>query len=460
MVSSLRKRILWALLAAAAVLLGLAGLFLPPKDWIEGRIKSALEAQGFSKAELELSHVGLRSSTIRGIKFGEPPFILNNITLHYSPMDLLSGKLQGMEAEGLALDVRKTGEAWKIAGFSRAEERGQQASPFVFLATKDALDFLPFDEADLKNSTAHIATDNWQLDLPLDLSFQKQPKPHLSYAASGLTLKSAKLGAATGKATFDVSLNENDRWEGTWAIDDIAVTGVAEAMPALNAKGTLTLQTDRMRIEGRAQDDANAYKAVFEIIYSFSSPDQSLLVVKDAVMPWHGGRVSTQNAKIPFKGNMPLAFDLKIDGVSADALMQQVTGKRASASGTISGTLPVSLAADGTIAFHGGKLYAEGPGHIAVSPDVISGTNERLVLVRDVLKDFRYTSLSIDIESSRERGVELLMRLEGSNPEVQQGRPVKLNVNLKGDVLGFIQQNLLWLTDPRKLMERGINANP
>jgi hypothetical protein len=83
-----------------------------------------------------------------------------------------------------------------------------------------------------------------------------------------------------------------------------------------------------------------------------------------------------------------------------------------------------------------------------------------VALVREILKDFHYTSLSFYLNSGKDKRTEIRMSLEGSNPEVQGGRTVKMNVNLSGDVLGFAQQNLLWLTDPRKIIERGKNAEP
>ncbi len=445
------------LLLAVLILLGAAWLLGTPKGWIEARIKAALAAQGFAQSELTLAHVSLTSATLQDVNLGgEPPLVLKNITLHYSPLDLLSKRLQSAEVSGLSLDIRKQGEAWQVAGLQ--QDRAGAKTPFALPVAPDTLNALPFANLALKDSRARIATAIWQLDLPLALSFEAKPAPQFDYAATGLALRSGGVNARTGDATLSAALKEN-RWEGDWEIKDIETTGAPQALPKLNAAGTVALRADKADIAGRVRDAAEAYAAEFVLTYDLASPAKSALLIKNGFIPWHGGKVAVQNARIPLGAKVPITLNLNISAVSADALMQQFTGKRASATGTISGTLPVTLAPDGTISFTNGKLYAGEPGTITVSPDVISGTNEQLALVRTVLQDFRYTSLSIGLDSGAS-GLELTMRLEGNNPRVQQGRPVKLNVNLKGDVLGFVQQNLLWLNDPRKLLERGIHANP
>lgn len=450
----MRKSIL--IFLAFLIVLGFALAFWPSKSWVESRIKAALQAQGFSQVELSLSKVGLTSSTLTNVNLGgDPPFVLKSVTLRYSPLDLLSRRIESAVIHGLSLDIRKEGQVWRVAGLPQKEGA---KTPAALPVTVEDLDALSFKDIEVKDSRAYITTDLWQLDLPLDLSLKTHPAPQFSYTATGLALNSGSLTAKTAETKIAATLMEN-RWDGEWTISNIETTGAPQPLPPLNAKGAFDLRADKIVIDGRVQDSAKAYAAEFQIEHSFSSPAQSALLIKKGSIPWNGGILSTENARLFFAPKEPTSFDLKIAAVSADALMQQFTGKRASATGALSGTIPVTIAPDGTMAFHNGNLYAEGPGTIALSPEVISGANAQLALVRDILQDFRYTSLSIGLDSG-DQGLHMLMKLEGNNPKIQQGRPVKLNVNLKGDVLGFIQQNLLWLNDPRKLLERGIHANP
>ena len=50
--------------------------------------------------------------------------------------------------------------------------------------------------------------------------------------------------------------------------------------------------------------------------------------------------------------------------------------------------------------------------------------------------------------------LQLKVSLAGHNPTVQNGKPVKLNVNLGGDVLGLIDNQLLSIIAPTQLLRK------
>jgi len=136
-------------------------------------------------------------------------------------------------------------------------------------------------------------------------------------------------------------------------------------------------------------------------------------------------------------------------------LLRQLTGEKASGTGEISGTLPVTIGADGSIVIANGALQAEKPGMIVLPPDVIPGDNENVALARDVMKNLHYNVLSVRVDNDKNDRISVLMNVEGNNPDVYGGKAVKLNVHLTGDVLDFIRQNVLALTNPEKLLEQG-----
>jgi hypothetical protein len=51
------------------------------------------------------------------------------------------------------------------------------------------------------------------------------------------------------------------------------------------------------------------------------------------------------------------------------------------------------------------------------------------------MKDFRYSLLTLETESDKDNHLTVLMTVEGNNPKVSEGRAVKGNVRLHGDVL-------------------------
>ena len=451
----------WTLIAAA-ILLGIFAALMPWRPWAESRLKGLLEAQGLADVHLTLSDIGPTTLTLKDITFGNAnPLTLKNVTLDYSIVDLLAGHLRDLTATGLSIEARKQDGVWQVVGLDSWRNNANKDASFALPTAINELNSIPLSNARLNDSHAHITSDQWQLYLPLQLQWQKKPLPKVAYDAAGIAFKTHDFGMTTGAATAEATLKENDqRWEGQWKVKDIRVTGTAPEIPALTGSGDLSVQADRATITGQLHDDANAYKMAFAVTYLFAAPNQLAAIITDFMMPWNGGSLAAQNVKIPLNGQSPFDVKIKINQVSADGLMQQLTGKRASATGTISGTLPITIDPDGSIVFHQGILQAEEPGTITLSPEAVPGDGEQITLVREVLKDFHYTSLAMQLNSSEDHRLELRMNLEGSNPQVQAGRRVKINVNLNGDVLNFVQQNLLWLSDPQKIMERGKNANP
>jgi len=261
-----------------------------------------------------------------------------------------------------------------------------------------------------------------------------------------------------GSALAEAALNPGAKqWKGQWQLKDIKITGGNTEIPVLSGGGTLTATADQIVIQGRCESADKSTKMVFQSDTYFNAPEKSKLTVIDAVMPWNEGTLSTQQAVLPYGEKQPVAMNLKVQHVSANALLRQLAGERATATGSISGVLPVTIKADGTILLHQGALESEGPGEIKMPPDAVPGDNEQVAFLRDVLKNFHYSALSIHADSDKNDHLTVLMTLEGQNPDMPLGRPVKVNVRLKGDVLDFVQKNLLWLINPQKLLEQGGN---
>ena len=135
--------------------------------------------------------------------------------------------------------------------------------------------------------------------------------------------------------------------------------------------------------------------------------------------------------------------------------MQILTRERVSATGSVSGDLPLIIERNGNFSFGKGKLQADSPGTITLPPDAIPGDNAQIAMTRDILKNFHYKILSLSISSGMDGKTPILITLEGNNPDMYNGKPVKINVRLSGDVLNLIRQNVLFLTDPKSILKQG-----
>jgi hypothetical protein len=457
MATGFRKLKISLVLIAVAALLAQRAATYPWKTLLENRITAALEAEGFTNVHLSLSGVGLTNLSLQDVTVGNaPPLTLKNVTLNYSLPDLLLGHVRDLTLSGLDLEARQTDKAWTVGGVAFGQAGAQSKTSLAIPVTAEQLAVIPTANAKVENSFVRVATDGWRLDAPLKLTWQKEPVPILSAKAEGLKYKVQSLEAVVGGATAEAALDpEAKQWKGQWQLKDIKITGGNTEIPVLDGSGTLRATADQVVIQGQVESADKSARMLFRSEHDLGAPEKSKLTIVDAVMPWNEGTLSTQQAVMPFGEKQPINMNLKVRRVSANALLRQLAGERAAATGVISGILPVTIKADGTILLHQGALESEGPGEIKMPPDAVPGGNEQVALLRDILKNFHYSALSIHVDSDKNDRLTVLMTLEGQNPDMPLGRPVKVNVRLKGDVLDLVQQNLLWLINPQKFLEQG-----
>ncbi len=446
----MKKRFVF--LAVIAVLV-LAAVALPWKAFLETQLKKQLEARGFQNVQLTVSHLGLNGLVLKDVSIGaENPLHLNQLTLGFSLPALLTGNMSDIAIAGLSLDMSKQNESWVISGLTPSRDGDKTSLP----VTDEALAAIPFDSVELENSQLHIATPQWQVNMPLDLSWHKTPVPELLYEASGLNLKARDITATTGSIKLKAVLDKTARkWTGEWQINDVNLTGFGPEVPVLNGKGTVTGEESKLMVQGQFASADQSYKAGFNLNYFLHEPEKSLLEIIETSMPWKGGILSTANVKVPLQEKRTIHFNLQVQHASLDALLEQLTRKETTATGAISGSLPITVEANGNFSVQAGKLQADESGVIAMPADSIPGDNPQVALARDVLKNLHYKLLSIDVDQDKDNKLSVLMKIEGNNPDVYEGKPVKLNVQLTGDVLNFIQQNMMILTNPEKLLQQG-----
>lgn len=436
--------------------------FCPWKILLESKIKTILQEQGFTNAQLTLSDIDFHTLTVRNIEWGDGPTLqaLTQLTLDYSIWDLLTGHLKNLSVTNLKVNVKQVDNSWIFAGLTFAPTTSD--TPLSVPVTKDQLAVIPLGHAALVNSHLNVTAPSWSVDLPVQMIWHKKPSPELTFQSKSFSFKTKQAEIQTGPINTKIELSSKDKsWKGAWGVKDIQITLSEMPIQILNGNGTLLITKDKLLTQGTFTSTVSKTLLKFKISYSFSNPSNATLTVSKAVMPWSGGAITVNDIKLPLLGDpQRLNLNLKLKDLSLNALLQQLTAKRASGSGQISGNLPITIEPDGSLLVHKGKLYAEGEGLIHMSPDVIPGDNAQISLVRDVLKNLNYTKLSINVQSDTDNGLSVLMKVNGNNPDVSNGRPVQLSVNLTGDVLDFVQQNMTLLTDPRKYLEQNKNAKP
>jgi hypothetical protein len=107
----------------------------------------------------------------------------------------------------------------------------------------------------------------------------------------------------------------------------------------------------------------------------------------------------------------------------------------------VDGTLPVRIRAD-TVSVSDGQIAVRPPGGtIRLSAGGIAGalTQPGLDLALGALTDFRFDVLEASVNYSDAGDLQLGIRLEGRNPEIEKGRPIHYNLNVSENIPVLLQ---------------------
>ncbi len=125
------------------------------------------------------------------------------------------------------------------------------------------------------------------------------------------------------------------------------------------------------------------------------------------------------------------------DQLSLKTLFEEWAGGRVSGDGVISGEIPVTLTLDGPIITKG-ELAALSGGFIKVhwgdARESLEAQGNEVALMVQALDNFEYRILKAGVRRPSDGELVLLVQLEGANPEVLDGYPFRINVNLSGDL--------------------------
>jgi hypothetical protein len=142
-----------------------------------------------------------------------------------------------------------------------------------------------------------------------------------------------------------------------------------------------------------------------------------------------------------------LAWD--IEGESADFVVHlrgveladvfALEGEDITGHGVLDGTLPVSTDPAG-IRISGGQLAARPPGgHIEYRGALTGQGIPGLDLAMTALRNFDYKVLTADADYDLNGTLTLAVKLQGSSPQVENGRAIHFNVNVTEDIPALLQ---------------------
>ena len=135
--------------------------------------------------------------------------------------------------------------------------------------------------------------------------------------------------------------------------------------------------------------------------------------------------------------DMPLRISLELSGIELAKLMQVYPAEGLAGSGLLQGAIPVRVGPEG-VSIDAGQVQAVAPGGTLKLPaDRLKGMaqgNQAMALVVQAMENFHYSVLNSTIDYAQDGTLMLGLRLEGSSPEVRDGHPIVLNINLEEDI--------------------------
>ncbi|MCG7201240.1 YdbH domain-containing protein [Marinobacter pelagius] len=135
--------------------------------------------------------------------------------------------------------------------------------------------------------------------------------------------------------------------------------------------------------------------------------------------------------------NLPVTVPVWLNDIQVERLMTVYPAEGLAGSGTLEGEVPLLIGRDG-VQVADGHIRAVAPGGTLRLPadrlQALARNNETMDLVVRALQNFNYSVLNSTIDYDQEGTLNLGLRLEGSNPQVRDGHPIVVNINLQEDI--------------------------
>ncbi|WP_148864266.1 intermembrane phospholipid transport protein YdbH family protein [Marinobacter fonticola] len=168
----------------------------------------------------------------------------------------------------------------------------------------------------------------------------------------------------------------------------------------------------------------------------FDRPATGTLTLDAAKAELLGGRVRVAPQRWEL-AETPLRIPLQVSNLQLSRLMALYPAENLSGTGILNGEVPVWIAPDG-VHVEKGRISAQAPGgRLQLPGDRLAGFaqgNAAMQIVAEAVKNFHYSVLDSTIDYAKDGTLNLGLHIEGNNPNVRDGQPVVLNINLEEDI--------------------------
>jgi hypothetical protein len=249
--------------------------------------------------------------------------------------------------------------------------------------------------------------------------------------------------AASGHLLWDKDLRS-----GRMAVEIDKLSIATEDLRLADLTGTVNFiellplsMPPRQRLEGTV---ASGELGPWPMTVEFQLREDGKIDVQDLDIAMAGGVVRTRALIDPAAQN---AADgsVQVRAIDLHELLEVIGVDGLNGSGRITGTIPVRFR-DGQVSVADGLLRAEGPGVLRYTgtelQEQLATRTDTVGTVAQVLSDFHYKKLSIEMNKAAEGTGVIMLRMDGANPQILEGHPFAFNISIESDFhkLGAIAQ--------------------
>ncbi len=273
----------------------------------------------------------------------------------------------------------------------------------------------------------------------------------------------AELSEARGRVEGSAALTWNrEGLAGTaqFVIEDLAFTGEGLAVSGLD----LNLELDSLQPPASPPHqilradviDVGVPLKDLEVRFRLPPDAPGQILIEDASFATVGSRFAIRDTLLDPTGER-IETQLQVDQMDVAVLFDLLAVEGLSGSGELTGTIPIQRDGD-LVIIEGARLAALAPGVLRFRSDAaeraLEGGGEYVDLVIQALKDFRYETLILTGNLDRDGEARLRLEILGNNPDVLEGHPFQLNINLTGNSTPILEAMLLSRTLIGDIMER------
>ncbi|SDG23552.1 intermembrane phospholipid transport protein YdbH family protein [Thalassobaculum litoreum] len=280
----------------------------------------------------------------------------------------------------------------------------------------------------------------------------------------------AILRNASGKVALDGTIE----WPGrgvppddplTLTLEDLAFTGSLGTVSGLSGAVGLSSIDPLTTLDGQVltATGIDVGVPIADPTVTFHIDPELNLVLEQVQARFADGSVHTRDVTIPLTSNEPVSMVLDVDSVDAARLAEVTELEGLTASGTLTGRLPLVWDFEQGLSVRNAELSATNPGGTVKyrpesPPAALQDAGEEVSLLMRAVRNLVYEKFDLEVNGRPGEPFDIKLRVRGANPDLFDGYPVALNVTLTGrlDEMFLNARRTLGLSDVlrRKLEAR------